>query len=208
MDFGTNISDLVSVAFPEEGTRAALAVPNVHDRNAREAQARLIATRMPERQRVEHSIIEARLSNVPGTTAKIEANSVPDSLLTFWTRIARSDMSIRMFGELVRIAAQPAGWRGRGSRGLRAASLRSFLDFWSAVRDDASEPELSLVPDGSLLAEWFKSERQRLDVRFVDHSVLFGLFANNRVLEGAEKRETVAQILKSHQLKPLTWSAR
>lgn len=205
MDFGTNISDLVPVvALPEEDARATSTAPD----KTKDEAGRLMVGRLPERQRVEHSIVDARLSHIPGTAATIEANSVPDSLISLWTRVARSNMSVRMFGELMRIATQPAGWRGRGSHALRATSLKNFLDFWTAIRDNASEPELSLVPDGSLLAEWFKSERERLDVRFVDNLVLFGLLAHNRVLEGAEKLDIVAQILRSHQLKPLTWSGR
>jgi hypothetical protein len=113
-----------------------------------------------------------------------------------------------MYRDLVRIGMQPPGWRGPGSLGLRPASLRNFLEFWSAIRGGAVEPELALAPDGSLHAEWFKSPRQRLDVRFLDRNLVFGLFTNNNVLEGTEHHNTVALILKAHQAKPLSWSAR
>jgi hypothetical protein len=209
MDFGTNISDLEAVAFPEEGTRAADAIPNVHDKNWRERQERVAAARVPvDLRRVERSIVASGLLDIPDNVAAVEAGQMPASLLALWTRIARANMSVSMFEKILRIASQPVGWQGRGSRELQSASLKGFLDFWDVVRSDAAEPDLSLVPDGSLLAEWFQSERQRLDVRFVNNLVLFGLFANNRILEGAEQLPTVVQILKSHQSKPLAWGVR
>jgi hypothetical protein len=180
MDVSTNITDLNSIPFPEERTRAIDVVDDVASKSQR-----------------------------PSTLAQQPAaDSLPESLLTSWSRIAQANISVRMYRDLVRIGMQPPGWRGPGSLGLRPASLRNFLEFWSAVRGSAVEPELALAPDGSLHAEWFKSPRQRLDVRFLDRNLVFGLFTNNNVLEGAEKHNTVALILKAHQAKPLSWSAR
>jgi hypothetical protein len=139
---------------------------------------------------------------------KGSSNTLPEAILRSWSRIARANMSVRMYGDLVRIANQPPGWRGPGSLRLRPASLKNFLEFWSIVRNDAAEPELALAPDGTLHAEWFKSQRQRLDVRFLEHKVVFGLIASNSILEGAEQQNTVAQILKSHHAQPLSWSGR
>jgi hypothetical protein len=136
------------------------------------------------------------------------SDSVPKSILALWSRIAQANISVRMYGDLVKVANQPPGWRGERSLALSEASLKSFLDFWTAVRGAAVEPELSLAPDGSLLAEWFKSPRQRLDVRFLENKVLFGLFANNSILEGAEHLSVVAQILGTHPASPLKWGAR
>ena len=133
------------------------------------------------------------------------ANSLPDSILSSWSRIANANMSVRMYNDLVRVATRPAGWRGPGSLALRPASLRNFLDFWSIVRSSAKEPELALAPDGTLHAEWFKSDRRRLDARFLDQKVVFGLFSGNGVLEGAEPRDTVAAILATHRSAPLRW---
>jgi hypothetical protein len=183
MEYSTNITDLSSVPFQDERTRATDIVDDV----------------------------EGKKSPSKATTPAqqpISPNSLPDALLSNWNRIAQANMSVRMYRDLVRLAMQPSGWRGPGSRGLRAGSLKSFLEFWMAVRDSAVEPELTLAPDGSLAAEWFKSPRQRLDTRFLDHIAIFGLLMNNNVLEGAETRDTVASILKAHQAKPLTWSAR
>jgi hypothetical protein len=181
MDFSTNITDLNSIPFPEERTRTIDVVDDV----AIKSQRPSTSTQQPA-----------------------SVNSLPESLLTSWSRIAQANMSVRMYRDLVRIGMQPPGWRGPGSLGLRPASLRNFLEFWLAVRSSAVEPELALAPDGTLHAEWFKSPRQRLDVRFLDRNLVFGLFTNNNVLEGAEKHNIVALILKAHQAKPLSWSAR
>ena len=135
-------------------------------------------------------------------------NSLPESIWTSWGRIAQANMSVRMYGDLVRIANAQDGWRGSGSLALRAGSIKNFLEFWSLVRDEAAEPELTLAPDGSLYAEWFESQRKCLDVRFAEQNVFFGLFANNNIVEGVDHLTTVAQILKLHRAKPLTWSAR
>lgn len=134
-------------------------------------------------------------------------NSLPDAILTSWSRIAQADMSVSLYRNLVRIAMRPDGWRGPGSRSLTPTSLRSFLEFWSTIRASAAEPELALAPDGSLHAEWFKSNRQRLDVRFAGKQALFGLLTNNSIVEGVDSLHTVAEILSAHPAKPLSWSA-
>ena len=110
--------------------------------------------------------------------------------------------------EAVRLASIAPGWRGPGAQSMKVSSLNRFLHFWSLIRDDAVEPELALAPDGSIHAEWFKSLRQRLDIRFTDPNVRFGMFTNNNILEGADKLSTVAQILKDHHAKPLTWQPK
>jgi hypothetical protein len=114
-------------------------------------------------------------------------------------------MSVKMYANLVKLARAPDGWAGANSKALSSPALLRFLDFWQLVRDEASEPLLTLAPDGSLVAEWFKSVRQRLDVRYSSRSVIFGLITPKNILEGAESAETVATILKLHPQKPLSW---
>lgn len=209
MDFTTNRSDSTSLPFPDQGAQGTSIRPDDRGDNVTEklVQARRLTSR--EFQPTSKSIVDVALTDVAGGREVLSsANSVPRSMLAFWTRVAQANMSVRMHSDLLRVAGQPSGWKGARSVALRESSLKTFLDFWTAIRDSAVEPELSLAPDGTLLAEWFNSPRQRLDARFVDHKVLFGLFANNRILEGAESSGVVAQILKSHPLKPLTWSAR
>lgn len=180
MDFGTTITDLKSIPFSEERTRTT----NVVD-----------------------EVASTAIQKPSNPIEPLSADSLPETILTSWSRIAHANMSVRMYRDLVRIGMQPQGWRA-GSLALRPASLKNFLEFWLAARDSAVEPELTLAPDGSLHAEWFKSPRQRLDIRFLDHGAVFGLFTNNDVLEGAQRSNYVASILKTHQAKPLTWSAR
>lgn len=150
-------------------------------------------------------------SAIPAASKVFEApttGALPEIISANWGDIVNAGISLRMYGDLIRMAAVPSGWRGPGSLALRPISLRNFIAFWSAIRDVAKEPELTLAPDGSLHAEWFKSPRQRLDVRFSDQNVFFGLLNHNSILEGAEHPNTVAEILKLHHAKPLTWRAQ
>lgn len=110
-----------------------------------------------------------------------------------------------MYGNLVRLASAPDGWAGPTSKALHPPAILRFLSFWTLIRDEAAEPALTLAPDGSLVAEWFKSERQRLDVRYLPRGVVFGLITPKNILEGAESAETLAAILKVHPQKPLQW---
>ena len=144
----------------------------------------------------------------PSTKIFRSTESLPDTIQGSWTKIARANMSVDLSADLVRIGRLPSNWGGPGSQSLRPKSLQNFLEFWLAIRDNAAEPEITLAPDGTLHAEWFKSPRQRLDVRFADQKAFFGLLTNNSILEGADDLGTVAGILKLHHARPLLWSAR
>ncbi len=192
MDSSTNISGLSSISFPDEGTGATPFVSDVNDGGTQNQSTRSIT-------------LQRRRGDEPGKTS---ANSVPESILAVWTRIGSANISVRMYRDIVRLAMQPTGWRGPGSLALRSSSLKSFLEFWAAVRDEAAEPEVALAPDGSIHAEWFKSSRERLDVRFAEQKLVFGLLTSNSILEGAENLNLVALILRSHRSQPLKWDAR
>ncbi len=135
----------------------------------------------------------------------VQTSAAPRTIVDTWGAITKARMSAGMYAKLVRLASSPPEWRGPQTQPLRASSLAQFLQFWSLIGTNAAEPELALAPDGSIHAEWFKSPRQRLDVRFAENNVRFGMFANQKILEGAESLVTVANILKSHDAKPLTW---
>lgn len=181
MDFRTGISNLPTILFPDEGTTVSGYVDLIRD-------------------------VPFQPPIVP--TEQVSTASLPSAISASWSRIAQANMTVWMYAKLVRLAAQPPGWRGPGSLALRPLSLKNFLEFWGMVRDSAEEPELALAPDGTLHAEWYKSARQRLDVRFAHPKILFGLFTGNSVLEGADNLKTVAQILKLHHAEPLSWSSR
>ena len=135
----------------------------------------------------------------------ISTDAIPSAVTGAWGAIARANMSTRMFGQIVRLSNAPDGWAGVNSKALSAAAILRFLDFWQLVRDQASEPSLTLAPDGSLVAEWFKSTKQRLDVRFSLRGAIFGLITPKNILEGVESAETAATILKVHPQRPLSW---
>jgi hypothetical protein len=139
-------------------------------------------------------------------TEVASTDAIPPSIWQHWNELLEANISTRLYSDLVHLASVQSG--RRSGIGLRADSLKSFLEFWNLVRTDAVEPELALAPDGSIHAEWFKSPHNRLDVRFASQKVFFGLFTSSNILEGVDRLETVAQLLKLHPAKPLSRSAR
>jgi hypothetical protein len=187
MDFGTTVTPMqqdIEVVSPEK----PLPVP-------RPSNLRQTST----------SVTPAGKDIPPGESV---TNSLPEVIWTNWGPLSRMGVRGQMFRDLVRLASAPDGWNGAGSRSLRPESLKAFFAFWSSIRNHAAEPELALASDGSIHAEWFESPRKRLDVRFGSLGVFFGVFVNNRVVEGVDSTKTVAQLLSLHPAKPLSWSAR
>lgn len=150
-------------------------------------------------------------SAVAGGQSPVPSGSVTDALSgairANWGKLTQAALSDRMYQQIQRIATVPDDTRP-GSRLLGTNCLSNFLEFWARVHNDATEPDLVLAPDGTLYAEWFKSGRQKLDVRFTSSTVTFGLFANADILEGAQQPQAVAAILSAHAAKPLRWSPR
>jgi hypothetical protein len=181
MDKKTTTSSPPAIAFVEDNTRAIDLTDDIQD---------------------------SAFAQRPYGSSVAATASLPESITANWSRIAKADMSLGMFNRLVRLAAQPGGWRGPGSAPLQPSSLSRFLTFWTIVRDEAKEPELTLAPDGTLHAEWFRSEKQRLDIGFSDPKIVFGMITGNSILEGAENLITVAQILRHHQARPFAWGSR
>jgi hypothetical protein len=197
MDVSTR--DQFTVEFGERGTRATQlkdTVAEPHQPKAAVQAAQTVSTNTAPR------TIKALVQTAP----TVSTNTAPRTIVDNLGEIRHSGMSTDMYEKLVRLASLPAGWRGPGSQALRVSSLNQFLQFWSLVRQIAVEPELALAPDGSIHAEWFKSSRQRLDIRFAKSGARFGMFANNNILEGADRRlDAVADKLKSDNARPLTW---
>jgi hypothetical protein len=137
---------------------------------------------------------------------RAESDALPGAVRANWGKIAKAKLTQRMYAKIVRVAAASAALRPP-ARALTPASLGVFLDFWMRVRFVAAEPELALAADGIVSAEWYKSPRQKLDLRFAASTVIYGLFANSSISEGADSSETVANLLKAHPSKPLQWSA-
>lgn len=182
MDRATNIIDLSLTVF-DKPARSAELTPTIQSSSSMTPEANKL-------------------------TKRSSTGALPDTISESWGDIVNAGMSVGMYGDLVRMATAPSGWRGPGSLALRPISLKNFIAFWLAIRDVAKEPELTLAPDGSLHAEWFKSTRQRLDVRFADKNVIFGVLNQGNIVEGAEQPNTVAEFLRLHHAKPLSWSAR
>jgi len=136
------------------------------------------------------------------------ADATPSSIALNSNRLARSELSGGTYSRLFAIATRPDGWRGRGSRTLTSASLSVFLEFWSVVSNDAVEPQFTLMPNGHLRAEWFKSERRHLDLEFADDWMVYcGLFNGKGVWEGKETIKNLASMLEATDSKPLRWTS-
>ena len=140
---------------------------------------------------------------------QLASAATPPALSVNWTRLTRARLSPAAYAKIFRIASRKQGWRGPGSCSLSSGALTTFLEFWSVVRTRACEPQLALVPNGNLGAEWFKSGRRRLDLEFCDDgSVYFGIQNGRGILEGKELVKNVAAILFGLDSKPLNWTAK
>lgn len=129
----------------------------------------------------------------------------PEALTPFWTELLKTDVSVGLYRDLVRLAI---GGRGPAAVPLRRDSLKSFVQFWGLVHNQAVAPEIALAPDGTIHAEWYQSPTRRLDVRFAIPKVYFGLFDGSEVLEGVQRPEDLARMLVSHRSRPLSRSSR
>lgn len=134
------------------------------------------------------------------------ALTTPHAISINWSRIGRAGLSSQLFTRLFRLAARLEGWRGPGSRALDSLSLAEFLKFWTVIRENAAEPNLSLLPNGHLGAEWYRSGRRHLDIEFAHGGIVyFGLFNGDTEIEGKEALLTTAELLLAHPAKPFRW---
>ena len=140
----------------------------------------------------------------PGTAqpTRAAADSLPTAILENWSKLASIQLTSRFYNRLLRAAVSQRGMP------LKTGPLRAFLDFWLVVRSSAVTPEIVIAPDGSLHAEWYKSDRDRLDIRFTDRQAFFGLFANKEIYEGVTNPAYLANILLKHPARPLRWNPR
>jgi hypothetical protein len=136
-----------------------------------------------------------------GAALAFPTGALPSAIASNVGKFARAGVTERMYDNLIRIAFAARGRSGE----LTATSVRDFVEFWSYISDVSVEPEFALSPRGALSAEWFRSQRHRLDLQFIGPKVIFGLIAPNSILEGAESPATVAAILKNHPSRPLSW---
>lgn len=106
-------------------------------------QARASSANMTET--VEEATFDKR--NVPIGES---TNSQPKSLRDNWTSLAFSGLSWQSFNRIKNLAQKADGWRGPGSKKLSTPALRDFLRFWKVISDQATEPFLTLAPNGDL----------------------------------------------------------
>ena len=155
------------------------------------------------------SLRRRRRSQSDTDTTQTEA--LPAAFVSNWTKLKSSKLSPKFYSRLLRLASGRFGTTTvapSNERKLRPSSLSDFLEFWSQIKGEAVEPDVSLSNDGSISVEWFKSNDQRLDIKFAEETVMFGLLNSGKILEGAESKELVALILRSHSAKPFRWRAK
>jgi hypothetical protein len=134
------------------------------------------------------------------------ANAVPESIAMNWNRIANSKISKQTYSKLLRFANRPDGWRGPGSLKLSPSSINAFLDFWQKIREVAHEPSIALTAAGGLQAQWYKSDKEHLDLVFrPDRKIYFGLFRKGAVYEGIDDLDSVVQFVLADLGQPLSW---
>jgi hypothetical protein len=127
--------------------------------------------------------LAARLAARPREQPTV--NTMPQVIVSNWTRLFRANLSSTLYSRIMQIARRQDGWRGQGSKGLTHEALKTWLDFWTAVNDKASEPALALTARGTLQAEWFRNSRRHLDLEFVSKDrIFFGLFDGHAAYEG------------------------
>jgi hypothetical protein len=141
----------------------------------------------------------------PPAVTTINTDALPAALTANWTRLNASNFSAKFYTRLLRLAGERFN-NAVKKEPLRSESLSNFLRFWEHIKAEAREPDVAISKDGSIHAEWFKSRRQHLDMKFLDDRILFGLIDGDKILEGAESRELVHLILTSHGSKPFQWS--
>ena len=76
-------------------------------------------------------------------------STIPDNVENNWVLLAKSKLSGKIFGRILRLA-QDAESPGRAA--LRTGSLRTFLSFWYRVSVLAPEPEVTLARNGNLVS--------------------------------------------------------
>jgi hypothetical protein len=179
MKFATEVYHFPSVELPPSGTQTDAAFPNTQI-------ASTLKRKVPE-----------------------GALATPSQISINWTRLSRSGLTTEAYLRLFKIATRKDGWRGPGSRALRSAPLAGFLNFWSLIREQAREPEFTLLPNGHLGAEWYKSSHRHLDMEFVDDQLAyFGFFSGATEIEGKADIRTIAQLLTTESVHPLRWKSR
>jgi hypothetical protein len=136
----------------------------------------------------------------------LTANAMPQVIVSNWSRLFSANLTSNLYSRIMQIARRRDGWRGEGSKGLTQEALSAWLDFWIAINDDASKPDLALTARGSLQAEWFRSTRRHLDLEFVSKErIFFGLFDGRAAYEGVDKIKTLVPWLSDHHAHPLRW---
>lgn len=140
-----------------------------------------------------------------GLETKSEA--IPAAIAANFFQFADAELTAQFFTRLVRLAQRREQDVSVGHQ-LASGSLSHFLKFWKLISDHSKEPEVFLLPNGNIQAEW-ASEKRTLIIEFRSSGdMFFGVVDGRARLEGAETARRMgylANLLKSRRPNPLTW---
>lgn len=140
-----------------------------------------------------------------GPLERETSKAIPKAIIANFYALARSKLSDALYTRLVRLAIRR---EEASSAEMNVRSLGGFLKFWEEIRSDAVEPEIFVLPNGNLQAEW-ATGKNLLVIEFRPNSAIF--FSLNEGASCIEGRESPARIvhfcdyLLSRNPNPLLW---
>jgi hypothetical protein len=164
--------------------------------------------RAPTRQTIEDSVNTVLQSAQTGNEflGFAPSSAVPHAIRMNWGLLSDPKLSKQFRSRLLTLAGATDGWRGEGSRAMSPSALTTLLTFLRSSLGHAVEPEIALTQEGGVLAQWFKSPKEYLDLTFrPDNSVYFGLFDRGTVYEGVDNSSRVLQFVRTISPAAMRW---
>ena len=139
-----------------------------------------------------------------------QSNVIPLAVAVCWSLLYQSRLREETRNLLVSTASSRVTRSAEGLGPLDATSLATFLHFWTAVRIEATDPEIVVSPKGNIQAEWTKDEDNFLVLEFQpDGEILFSLWQDGYPTEGvksARRAQELVNMLGAMDENPLSWS--
>jgi hypothetical protein len=123
--------------------------------------------------------------------------------------ITRAGISAPLFERLVRLAQSAESGAMKEKLPMSSRSLQSFLTFWAHTRKDAVEPDVFLLPNGNVQAEWAK-KCNLMTIEFRDDGeMFFSIVDESGEMVGKERATPGGEMLSlllARKSKPLYWA--
>ena len=151
----------------------------------------------------------ATLGARPKEVEHVSSGTLPAAIITNLMEIARSGVSEVLFGRFVRLAQSRESRIVTGKLPMSPRSLQLFLNFWQKVRQSAVEPDIFLLPNGNVQAEWAR-KRNLMTIEFRgDSEIFFSVADGSGEITGKERASAYAEILAmllARRSKPFSWA--